>query len=154
MKKFNIPRGVPIPPTIFIILLLLAVLLSNKIIYFNFRLLILEVVGIALIILGIILSFIAVFWLSFFKTPVDPNGKPKFLVLKFPFTLSRNPIYLSMLIILIGESIILGSLLSLILPIIFYFIITKFVIPKEENNLFEAFGAQYISYKESVRRWL
>lgn len=79
---------------------------------------------------------------------------PNFFVISGPFKLSRYPMYLGMMSILLGIAIFLGSLVTFAFPIIFIMIMEKIFIPLEEENLEKKFGNQYIDYKKRVRRWI
>jgi protein-S-isoprenylcysteine O-methyltransferase Ste14 len=76
------------------------------------------------------------------------------LVTSGPFRFSRNPMYLGMLIWLIGLAILLGSLIAFLFPILFFLLANYPVIPVEEKDLQRIFGEQFIEYKRRVRRWL
>jgi len=56
--------------------------------------------------------------------------------------------------ILLGESVLLGSLTSFAFPLIFVILMEALFIPTEENNLENAFGKGYWDYKSKVRRWI
>ena len=70
------------------------------------------------------------------------------------YGLSRNPIYLVMMIMLLGTAILFGSLTPfLIIPIFPVLIHFRFV-RHEEAILEETFGDEYRQYKSRVRRWI
>ncbi len=83
-----------------------------------------------------------------------PYEIPTSLVTEGPFHISRQPIYLGMIFILLGEAILLGSLITFIFPVIFMILMEKIFIPVEEKNLETAFGEKYLDYKKKVRRWI
>lgn len=91
------------------------------------------------------------------KTTVNPT-KPHHatsLVIKGIYRISRNPMYLGFLLLLIAWAFFLAHLPSLLLlPTIFVIYMNKFQIPAEEKALQIKFGEDFISYKNSVRRWL
>ena len=62
--------------------------------------------------------------------------------------------YLGMAMILLGSAFFLGSLTSLICPVIFIVIIEKNFIPMEEKNLEKKFGRKYFDYKNKIRKWI
>lgn len=88
------------------------------------------------------------------KTTFVPAGKPSALVTGGVFRITRNPIYLSVVMFLSGEAILLGSLSPFVYPVIYALLINAYVIPNEEKNLEAAFGASYLEYKKNVRRWI
>ena len=88
------------------------------------------------------------------KTTLNPYKVPSKLETGNIFKIGRNPRYLGMNLVLWGLSILLGSLITFIFPIIFVLIINKLFIALEEKNLEERFGREYINYKRRVRRWI
>ncbi len=70
------------------------------------------------------------------------------------FKISRNPIYLGMLLILLGEAILLGSIITFIFPLLFIISTNVAVIPIEEKMLEKRFGKKYLDYKNKVGRWI
>lgn len=91
------------------------------------------------------------------KTTVNPT-KPHqatSLVIKGVYRISRNPMYLGFLLLLIAWGFYLAHLPALLLlPTIFVIYMNTFQIPAEEKALHIKFGEDFISYKNSVRRWL
>ena len=84
--------------------------------------------------------------------PVRPE-KAKNLVTTGMYQITRNPMYVGLLFLLIGWGFLLGSFSPfLLLPIFIFLITTQQIIP-EERILEEKFGQQYRDYKESVNRW-
>lgn len=117
--------------------------------------------GVGLITLGGILlgvgAFLILLAAALFKirsTTVDPTKAPDKLVTDGLYRLSRNPMYLGMLLILIGFSLVLNSLLGLLFPIVFFWIMNWRVIPSEEKVVEEVFGEEYLVYKCRTRRWI
>ena len=85
--------------------------------------------------------------------PMDPS-KASRLVTDSVFCVSRNPMYLGLLLLLIGWAVWLGSASPwLILPL-FVIVITVVQIIPEEQALGQLFGDQYLSYRRSVARWI
>ncbi len=96
--------------------------------------------------------------LLFFKKRTTFNPmKPEMttgLVITGLYKISRNPMYVGMLIMLFGFAVWLGSVTPFLVLPLFYFAITAMQIKPEEKFLFEKFGSEYQTYKDSVRRWL
>jgi protein-S-isoprenylcysteine O-methyltransferase Ste14 len=87
-------------------------------------------------------------------TPVIPFERSTVLVTTGSYRFTRNPMYLGMVLILIGVALLLGTS-SPWLPIPFFlWIIQANFITGEERFLEELFGPQYLAYKRRVRRWL
>jgi protein-S-isoprenylcysteine O-methyltransferase Ste14 len=70
------------------------------------------------------------------------------------YRVTRNPMYLSVLLILVAWAIYLSSPLALIGPVAFVLYINRFQIIPEERALEKMFGIAYAEYKNNVRRWL
>ena len=85
---------------------------------------------------------------------IPAKDMPMKLVTTGLFKFSRNPTYFGMLIALFGEAIFLGSLVTFVVPVLFFILIRKFNITFEEKNLEKKFGKNYIEYKSKVRRWI
>jgi len=79
---------------------------------------------------------------------------PRKLVINYFFKISRNPVYLGMVVVLFGEAIFLGSLVTFIIPILFFILVNQINIPYEEKNLEKVLGRKYLNYKKKVRRWI
>ena len=71
-----------------------------------------------------------------------------------PYRFSRNPIYLSFVLLLIGLAVWLNNLWLLLTLIPAAAFIAVVVIPREERFLAGKFQEQYSTYKVTVRRWL
>src|SRR5262244_4150532 len=71
-----------------------------------------------------------------------------------PYRFTRNPIYLGMLLGLIGLAIAFDSLWILATLVLFYLVIRYGVVAREEAYLERKFGDVYLGYKSRVRRWL
>jgi len=71
-----------------------------------------------------------------------------------PYRFSRNPIYLSFILLVLGLSLWLNDFWLLLTLVPAVGIIAVVVIPREERFLEENFHEQYSSYKAAVRRWL
>lgn len=89
-------------------------------------------------------------------TTVDPRypDKVSALVVFGIYKYSRNPMYVGMLLVLLGVAIYFGAISGFIVPVAFVFFITKFQIKPEEEALKEKFGEDYERYLTSVRRWI
>ena len=70
-----------------------------------------------------------------------------------PYRFSRNPIYLSFILLVIGLSIWLNNLWLLVTLVPSVVFIAAVVIPREERFLDWTFD-EYSSYRATVRRWM
>jgi protein-S-isoprenylcysteine O-methyltransferase Ste14 len=87
-------------------------------------------------------------------TTIKPFQRSSALVTDGLFAYSRNPIYLGMVVGLLGIFLALGSLGPLLVVPPFVYIIQTRFIAVEERMLEDAFGEAYLDYCRRVRRWL
>lgn len=71
-----------------------------------------------------------------------------------PFRLTRNPMYLQMVLVCIGFAVILANWWVLVLTPVGGWLLQRFAIVPEEAYLEKKFGESYLAYKRRVRRWL
>ena len=86
---------------------------------------------------------------SLFKhygTTVKPFEDSSVLVTSGVFRFSRNPMYLGMVVILVGVFLLMGSLSPLIIIPVFAIIMDKVFITPEETMLNEHFGDNWRTY--------
>lgn len=90
------------------------------------------------------------------QTTFDPTqpDKASSLVQTGVFKVSRNPMYVSMLLLLTGWAVKLGNPFSILILILFVWYMTQFQIKSEEDALSKIFGEEYKEYCKKVRRWL
>ena len=70
------------------------------------------------------------------------------------YRFSRNPLYLSLLLLLSGLAVLSASLwFFLTIPILYILLLFKAVKP-EESYLSQKFGKEYLDYSAKVRRWI
>ena len=83
--------------------------------------------------------------------PIDP---PKKLVVEGPYRFVRNPMYWSVVSVMLGEAILLRALSLALWAAVFFSGASLFVILYEEPVLRRKFGAAYEEYCRRVPRWL
>ena len=88
------------------------------------------------------------------STEINPFGTPSTFVRSGPFRYSRNPMYLAMLLILLGAAVAWGTLTPFIFLPFFGWLLTVRFITIEEAKMVRIFGADYEDYRSQVRRWL
>ena len=88
------------------------------------------------------------------KTPVPTYRTPTALVTDGVYGMSRNPIYLAMVLLIIGLAATLDNIWLLALAAIFQQIIRWGVIAREERYLETKFGQEYSAFKQRTRRWI
>ena len=87
-------------------------------------------------------------------TPVEPYKPTSAIVSDGLYGLSRNPIYVALTLIYLGIGVAIDSpwILALVVPVLL--VMRTGVIAREERYLERKFGAEYLDYKVSVRRWV
>ena len=78
----------------------------------------------------------------------------EFSVIKGFYKYTRNPMYVGMNSFLLGLLIILNNPINFTFLVIFFFIVRNLFVVKEEVQMEETFGVDYLTYKGKVRRWL
>ena len=76
------------------------------------------------------------------------------IVLRGPYRITRNPMYLQMVLVCIGMAVLLGNLWILMLTPVCAWVLQRFAILPEERYLEARFGDDYRAYKVRVRRWI
>ena len=87
-------------------------------------------------------------------TNVPTNRPTTAIVESGPYRFTRNPIYLGMLLSLIGLAIAFNNLWLLTMLVPFALVIRYGVVAREEAYLERKFGDVYRGYRSRVRRWL
>ncbi|MBN2030212.1 isoprenylcysteine carboxylmethyltransferase family protein [bacterium] len=111
-------------------------------------------IGILPILFGIILNLWTDHLFKKMSTTVKPHELPSTLITTGPFKISRHPMYVGMLSILLGTALICGTVLTLLYPILFIILMEVLFISMEDNNLTRQFGDDYLQYKKRTRRWI
>lgn len=88
------------------------------------------------------------------NTTIKPFQDSSTLVTQGPYQFTRNPMYLSLVMVLIGAGIVLGTVTCLIIPPLFIWLVTILFIRSEEAVLLACFGESYRNYRNRVRRWV
>lgn len=76
------------------------------------------------------------------------------IVEKGPFRITRNPMYLQMVLVCVGAAIALANLWVLLLTPLCAAALQVLAIQPEEAYLERKFGQTYLDYRSRVRRWL
>ena len=87
-------------------------------------------------------------------TNIETDRPSETVVTTGLYARSRNPIYVSLLSILAGLGLAVGSLWVLALLVPFGLVLRFGVIAREERYLARKFGEPYRAYTAAVRRWL
>ena len=115
-----------------------------------------DIISIITLFIGLIFIISAVIQFLNRKTTVNPTKphKTTTLVITGTYKITRNPMYLGMLLIIISFAFYKASIISLILIPFFIFYINKFQIEPEEIEMRKKFGKEYEDYCKKVDRWI
>jgi protein-S-isoprenylcysteine O-methyltransferase Ste14 len=142
------------PPTFFLGAIILAAILhfllpGRRIFFFPWRWL-----GLFPLIVGIILNLLADQLFKNHNTAVKPFEEPKAMIIDGVFGISRNPMYLGMILIMLGIAVILGSVAPFAVAFILAVLFDRVFIAAEERILEDTFGDRFRQYRQQVRKWL
>jgi len=106
--------------------------------------------------IGILIALAGVISFHKAKTTVNPTrpNASSSIVDSGVYRISRNPMYVGFLFILIGWAIALSNILVFAFLPLYVLYMNRFQIIPEEKILSSKFGDEYLTYKKSVRRWL
>ena len=107
-----------------------------------------------MILAGLILCLAAMIQIGRAHTALVPYRPTTTIVETWPYSFTRNPIYLSLALIYVGISIFLNTLWPLLLLPLVLIVVQRGVIEREERYLAGKFGSDYVDYKTRVRRWI
>jgi len=104
--------------------------------------------------LGLVINLTADRALKNHNTTVKPFQASTALVTNGVFKVTRNPMYLGFVLILVGIAIFMGSLTPFAVIPAFAVLINTVFIKVEETMLEDTFGQHWLEYKKMVRRWI
>jgi len=142
------------PPAFFLGALLLGVVLHFALPLWTLLALPWRLLGVLPIAAGAALNLQADAALKKQRTTVKSHMLSSVLIKDGVFGLSRNPMYLGMLLILAGEALCLGSLGPWLAPLALLPVLVYRYIKPEEEMLLDTFGDEYRRYMARVRRWI
>ena len=113
-----------------------------------------NLLGLIFIASGVMMNLIADQAFHQSGTTVKPFQESSTLVTNGLFRISRNPMYLGFVLILIGIAVLLRSLSPYLIVFAFVLLIDRTYIRVEERMLAEKFGTSWEQYKSKTGRWL
>ena len=112
--------------------------------------------GSFIIINGLIIILSAIILFKKYQTtisPLNPSNATK-LITNGIYKFSRNPMYLGLLLVLLGISIIFNLTGGFFFILLFISYMNLFQIIPEENAMVDLFKDEFLEYKKNVRRWI
>lgn len=113
-----------------------------------------NLLGILPLLFGILINLAADRAFKQADTTVKPFQESSVLVQKGAFRLTRNPMYVGFIALLLGMSILLRSVSPYIVVVAFAVLIDIMFIRVEERMLAAKFGDEWTRYRASVRKWI
>lgn len=111
--------------------------------------------GVVLVILGAALSSWALLLFRREGAELNPTSERKTsLVVRGPFRVTRNPMYLGLVLVTIGIAFWVGHLPMFAVPVLAFATANCVHIPFEEQKLRREFGVAFDDYLRRVRRWI
>lgn len=111
-------------------------------------------VGLSALVLAAVMALTAKRALKLAQTNVDPRQPTTCIVTTGPYRLTRNPLYLSLVLIVLGVACAVNALWIVITLIPVLMTVHFGVIKREETYLTRKFGSVYRDYQKRVRRWI
>jgi protein-S-isoprenylcysteine O-methyltransferase Ste14 len=112
------------------------------------------VTGTVLLVAAALLGSSAIYVMARAKTPIEPGHVPSKLVTTGPFRFTRNPLYVTLLMIMVAVGFMMSSSWFLIAAALLLALLDRLIIAREERVIRRHFGDEYASYTARVRRWL
>lgn len=113
-------------------------------------------IAVGLIVLGLCIGMMGI--AQFRKAQTTPNpqalDRVSSLVTSGIYQYSRNPMYLGLVLALLGWALYLSHVLPFVLVPVFMLYMTRFQIQPEERMMARKFGNDYQAYLAQVRRWI
>src|SRR5438046_3274902 len=113
-----------------------------------------SVVGWGLLVAGVLLAVSAAYLFRRAGTTPNPARPTSALVIRGPYRVTRNPMYVGMATLYCGGTLLLNDPwpLAFLPPVMA--LVQRRVIAREEAYLERKFGDVYRAYKARVRRWI
>jgi len=143
-----------LPPVYFLISIAAMALLDFLGTIFDFARYPWNLLGLVPLVFGVALNLIADAAFKKAHTTVKPFKTSTALVTTGVFRFSRHPMYLGMVLILLGIAILMGSFSPLIVIIIFAVLMELVFVRTEEKMLEQNFGSAWTDYQSRVRKWV
>ena len=144
------------PPLVGLCVALLMWLASRTVAPFEWPLVLRGIAGLSFVIVGVGFALAGVRSFARAQTTVNPT-KPaatSSLVVTGIYRFTRNPMYLGMLLVLLGWAVYLANAAAFLIVPLFVLYISRFQIVPEERVLSAKFGEAFAAYRARVRRWL
>ena len=113
-----------------------------------------NLIGVGLVLLGVGLNVAGDRQFQRAKTTMHPFGDSHVLVTTGVFRYSRHPMYLGMVLLVVGMAMLLGHATPFLAPVLLWATLRYRFIAHEERVMAERFGERYTLYQKRARRWV
>ena len=142
-----------LPPTYFFISIITMALLHFFVPISTFVQYPWTLLGIVPFAAGVTLNLLADSAFKKTQTTVKPFETSASFITTGVFRISRNPMYLGMVLILCGLATFMGTITPLIIILIFAILMEMVFVRTEERMLEHQFGLAWDTYRNKVRKW-
>lgn len=142
------------PPIVVLIYIIVAILLGRFVQIPFATPVVLRKIGFALAFIGFLMGVGAFIEFRKARTTLDPHGSVKAVVTNGVYRITRNPIYLGFLLMVIGLPLNSGTYWGILIAPFYIVTMNRLVIEREEYYLEKKFKDEYTGYRSRVRRWL
>jgi len=143
------------PPAIILVVAVFMWLIARAVSSFHFDIPAHNWLAVVLVAAGFVTGLSGVVTFRHAKTTLNPlKPHASSLVTWGVYAISRNPMYLGGLIMLLGWAIFLSNALTFLFLPVYVLYINRFQIAPEERVLTSLFGQTYVAYQARTRRWL
>jgi protein-S-isoprenylcysteine O-methyltransferase Ste14 len=151
------PGVIAPPPLIFLTGILLGGILHwfyRVLIFPPEYLFLLRISGASLLVTGLAIVAVAKIKMQRADTNIEPWKPTNSIIDDGIYAYSRNPIYVAMILMYFGLTLIFNAIWFLPFLILVLLVMHYGVILREEKYLEKKFGEDYLNYKREVRRWI
>ncbi len=145
------------PTVLFLLTLTIGMVLTyllpwNMTQYFDYT--VVRILGLVFLSISFLLNILAYREFKKSLTPYEPFMKPKVLIQKGVFSVSRNPVYFALVLSKCGLAFVFDSVWILFTGVLLWGLLDSVIVPAEERILNSTFMQEYVNYKKMTRRWL
>jgi protein-S-isoprenylcysteine O-methyltransferase Ste14 len=143
-----------LPPTYLLVAIVVMLALHFLLPVYKFVPVPWNILGVVPLACGIALNLVADRAFHQAQTTVKPFEESTTLITTGAFRISRNPMYLGYVLILVGVALIVRSLTPYAVIAVFAILMDRVFIRIEEQMLEREFGRAWLGYAQKVRRWV
>ncbi|MEO1656392.1 MAG: isoprenylcysteine carboxylmethyltransferase family protein [Pseudomonadota bacterium] len=153
MSETDRPSGFPWPPVI-TLAGIAAMVALGRLVPMEPSPRLLQPVGVVLVVLALAVDLWVLMIFRRHKTTIRPDRGASHLVTTGPFSVSRNPIYVANLALLLGVGMATRNIWAVPAIGAVFLLIDRLAAAPEERHLAALFGRDFEDYRQRVRRWL